>query len=97
MTRSPLKVVPPGARAARAKPLTVLEAVESGDYLDELVATHRRIAAAVNDPNTPARDLASLTRRQLEFSKEIKAIRSASGGDEVADAAATPDEAWVAT
>ena len=34
----------------------------------------RRIARALDDPNTPGRDLASLSRRQLEIGKEIEAI-----------------------
>jgi hypothetical protein len=95
MTRSkPLRVV--AADESAPKPKSLLEAVESGDYLAELRAAHRRIASAVSDPNTPARDLASLTRRQLEFSREIRAIVSAAEGDEVGTAADTPDEEWVA-
>lgn len=34
----------------------------------------RRLAVALDDPNTPARDLAALSRRQLEIGKEIEAI-----------------------
>lgn len=98
MARKPLRVVTADeTSAAPAKRLTVLEAAESGDYLSELVALRRRIATAVGDPNTAARDLASLTRRQLEISKEINALMAADEGDEVGDAAATPDEEWAAT
>lgn len=100
MAARPLRVVPPGAKAkprAKAKQPTVLEAAESGDYLTELLALRRRIASAVTDVNTPARDLAALTRRQLEISREIQALRSQDEGDEIGDAAATPDEEWAAT
>jgi len=90
--KAPLKVVPPGARARVA--MTVLEAAESGSYLDELLALRRRCAAAISNPETPARDLAALMRRQLDISKEIRAIESRTGGDEVGNAAGTPDEEW---
>jgi len=39
-----------------------------------LVASRRRIAVAVEDPNTPARDLAALTKRLMETAREIDAI-----------------------
>ncbi|HWA67148.1 MAG TPA: hypothetical protein VG899_12370 [Mycobacteriales bacterium] len=84
------------AKDDKQKARSVLEAVETGDYLSELVATRRRIAVAVSDPNTPARDLAALTRRQLEISKEIRAIEK-DRKDEVGEAADTPDEAWPAS
>ena len=60
-----------------AEPLSIVEAVECGDRLAELKATHLRVATAVQNSETPARDLASLTRRQLEISKEIEALQVA--------------------
>lgn len=96
MARKPLRVVGEGEQVARKGQPSVLEAAESGDYLAELVALRRRIAVAVSDPNTPARDLAALTRRQLEISKEIRAL-TADEGDEVGAATEVPDEAWTAT
>lgn len=96
MARKPLRVVTEGEPTPAKKPQTVLEAAESGDYLAELVALRRRIATAVSDPNTPARDLAALTRRQLEISKEIRALAD-DEGDEVGAAAEVPDEEWAAT
>ena len=96
--RKPLRVVTEGdPPAGRQRPQTVLEASESGDYLAELKAMRRRIATAVSDPNTPARDLAALTRRQLEISREINAITSVEKKDEIGAAAETPDEEWAAT
>ena len=94
-----LQVVKTSSRPTRGKQRqpTVLEAAESGDYLAELLALRRRIASAVTDVNTPARDLAALTRRQLEISKEIKALQSRDAGDEIGDAASTPDEEWAVT
>jgi hypothetical protein len=52
-----------------------------------------RVATAVEDPNTPARDLAALTRRLLEIAKEIEAIDAAEE-QEGRDANTTPDEAF---
>ncbi|ALF01380.1 hypothetical protein SEA_LILPHARAOH_3 [Mycobacterium phage LilPharaoh] len=44
------------------------------DRLDELRRLHVRISAAVFDDETPPRDLASLSRRLMEISKEIEAL-----------------------
>lgn len=55
-----------------------------------------RVAKAVEDPNTPARDLAALTRRLLEIAKEIEAIDVAA--EEDADGAQpAADEDWDAS
>lgn len=53
---------------------TVTEAAASGNPRDLLVATRDRIAVAVENPNTPARDLAALTKRLMETVREIEAI-----------------------
>ena len=70
--RKPLRAVEPGEK--RDAPKTILEAAEAGVRLEELRAMRRRIARAMDDPNTPARDLAALSRRQLEIGREIEAI-----------------------
>ena len=69
--KTPLRVVEP---EERARPSTILEAAEQGSRIEELKAMRRRLAVALDDPNTPARDLAALSRRQLEIGKEIEAI-----------------------
>lgn len=84
------------APAKAERVLTVQAAAESNDQRKLLVAMRARIADAVGDPNTPARDLAALTRRLLEIAKDLKALDAAEDGDDVSRAAATPDEAWVA-
>lgn len=86
-----LRAVKPGE--APPKAMTIIEAVVAGDRLAELVATHRRIALAVQDESTPARDLASLTRRQLEISKEIEALKRQQQ-EEAAEGAISADEPW---
>lgn len=49
-------------------------AAESGSHLVLLKSMRRRIAEAVADPDCPARDLASLTRRLQDVSREITSI-----------------------
>lgn len=70
--KRPLRAV--SSDEKREIPKTILEAAEQGSRIDELRAMRRRIARAMDDPNTPARDLAALSRRQLEIGKEIEAI-----------------------
>ena len=72
---------------------SVSAAAEGGNQRELLVAMRARVAKAVEDPNTPARDLAALTRRLLEIAKEIAAIDVAAGEDS-ADAEQTADEQW---
>lgn len=67
--------MPPKARKPRAK--TVTAAAAGGDRLELLVAVRSRVARAVQDPDTPARDLAALTRRLLEVAREIETLEAA--------------------
>lgn len=73
---------------------SVTEAAAQGSRLDLLVAMRSRVATAVEDPDTPARDLAALTRRLLEIANEIAAIEAQQelAEDSIAAAAAMPDE-----
>lgn len=89
MAKPKLRAVAPGEKSR--KPRTILEAVEAGDRLSELELTHVRIAKAVQDESTPARDLASLSRRQMEISKEIEALRRHLA-EEATDGAVSEDE-----
>lgn len=73
-----LRVVKPGAKAPGRKTYTtVTAAAKDGDRLDLLLTTRDRIAIAVEDVDTPARDLAALTRRLLEIAKEIDVLKAA--------------------
>jgi hypothetical protein len=80
----------------RAAPKTILEAAEAGVRLEELRAMRRRIARAMDDPNTPARDLAALSRRQLEIGREIEAVVVAEDEDHSVVVNAD-DEVWDGT
>lgn len=70
---------------------------ELGEY-DEapdawLVMMRDRLSTAVGSSRTSPRDLAALTRRLQEVVRELVAVDAATGeGDELAEAAATPDE-----
>lgn len=88
-----LRAVSPDETAQAKIPKTILEAAEQGSRLDELQAMRRRLARALDDPNTPARDLAALSRRQLEIGKEIEAILIAEDEDQSV-IASTDDEDW---
>lgn len=80
----------------RAVPATLAGAVQeaaSASRRDLLRALRDRIASDI-DEGVPARDLASLSKRLLDISKELEDLEAAEDGDNVSAAAATPDEAW---
>ena len=56
-------------------PVSIVAAVKSGNRLAILDAMALRLARAMDDPKTASRDLAALSRRQLEVDAEIEAIR----------------------
>lgn len=96
MTRkAPLRAVAVDEKPV-AKPQSVSQAVDEGTRRDQLVAMRARIAKAIDDPNIRGADLAALSRRLLEIGKDIEAIDAADEGDDIGDAAATPDEEWSA-
>jgi hypothetical protein len=78
---------------------SVSEAASDGSRLDLLIAMRARVAAAVEDPNTPPRDLAALTRRLMEISNEIASIEAQLelAEDSVAAAVALADEPFDGT
>lgn len=73
--------------------MDVAQAASEGSEMDLLVAMRDRVAAAVADPECPPRDLAALTRRLREITKDIEALR-AREREEAADAAEVADEDW---
>lgn len=78
MTKRALRAVGPDETARRRVPMSVLEAAEGGTREDELRAMRVVIAKALDDPNTSARDLAALSRRQIEISREIEVLSARS-------------------
>ena len=85
-------------RALRAVPVapvvavkSVTEAARSGSHRELLVAMRARIAQAVEDPDTPARDLAALTKRLADVARDIEAI-DARSEQEGESSGVVPDE-----
>lgn len=85
-----------GGNASKRRPSTVVAAIETGSRVDELRAMQLRVARAIDDPLTPARDLAALTRRQIEIGREIEAIER-EAEEEAREHEATPDDEWDAS
>lgn len=81
---------PPG----KAKPKTVAEAAASGVHRDLLVAMRERIARTVSNPDCPPRDLAALTRRLQDISKEIDSLDLRARQERAESVDGDEDEAW---
>lgn len=58
-------------------PGTIFAAAQSGNQEAMLIATRDRIAVTLDNPETPARDLASLSKRLMEISREIEKLQAA--------------------
>ena len=93
MTRRHMRAVGPDEKPESKKPQTVFDAAESGDRIAELTAMRRVIARALDNENTSPRDLAALSRRQIEISKEIDALKR-QRSEEAAQGAISADEEW---
>lgn len=95
MPRKPvLRAVEDGETAAPEPPKTIEEAAIAGDRLAELKAMRLIIARVL--PSAPARDMAALSRRQIEIGREIEAIEVAGDGDHSVIVNAD-DEVWDGT
>jgi hypothetical protein len=95
----PLRVVAAGEKPparTRKRKMTITQAAARGTVRDQLVALRDRVAKTVEDPNCPPRDLAALTRRLMEITKEIDAIDVRDAEDSGGAGAATPDDEWEA-
>lgn len=80
--------------ASRRKATTIVAAA-GGSRRDLLVALRNKIAGEL-DEGVPPRDLASLSLRLVQITEEIAEIDAEENGDDVGDAATTPDEPWPA-
>lgn len=83
----------PRKHNCKTGPKSVMKAAAEGNRRELLVAMQERVARAVQSSRTPARDLAALTRRLLEISREIDAIDEAAR-QEASEQEAAPDEEW---
>ena len=97
MSAKSLRVVSQGEKPLKpAARLSVAEAAATGEHRALLISMRERIARAVSDPECPPRDLASLTRRLQDISKEIESLDlrdKEEGADSVGSA---EDEEWSA-
>lgn len=80
----------PKPRRKSAAPVTI-KAAAAKSRRDLLVALRDKIAGDLDD-GVPARELASLSKRLVDIAEEIAQIDADKKGDDVGDAAATPDE-----
>lgn len=89
-----LKVVPEEPSMPASEPVAAsVKSAAAGSYRDLLVALRDNIAGQI-DAGIQARDLAALSRRLLEISKELEGLDAAEKGDDIGEAADTPDEAF---
>ena len=95
MSERKLRSVAEGDRKPKAK--NVAQATETGTDREALIALRSRIAMAIDDAATPARDLAALSRRLTDIMREIKALESEEGGDDLTDATRLADAAFTAS
>jgi hypothetical protein len=89
--RQPLRAVKAGEKPTATKPKTVTQAAAGGSTRELLVAMRDRIAVAVEDPTTPARDLAALTKRLSDVALSIASIDAAADQEASDDAAEVED------
>ena len=60
-----------------------------------LEALRDSIATSIDD-GVPARELASLSRRLMEITKELDEVVAEEEGDDIGEAASIPDDPWPA-
>ena len=73
-------------------PMTLAEAVETGDYRSILVAQRREIAQSLPDERGPAK--AALHRQLSAIAKELAAMDAKAKQEASEDGELTGDEAW---
>ena len=75
----------------KPSPKTVTKAASTGTTRELLVAMRDRVAKTVENENTPARDLAALSKRLMEIVRDIEAI-DARSEQEASDHAAEVED-----
>ena len=89
-----LRPVGDDERVVKPRRLTVVQAAAAGSHRELLMALRSRVAAAVQSPNCPPVALAALSRQLVLLSREIERVDARTEDDDIATAAAIPDEAW---
>lgn len=94
--KAPLRTVKPGEKpAAPDKPKSLSEAVESGTYLEILLAQRRQMVDDVKDERGPAR--AALHRQIALHSKEIASLQAEAEQEAIENDHRTEDEEFDAS
>lgn len=91
--RANLRAVDPDEKPKPAEITSVETAAEHGTRLDELRQMRRVIARALDSERTSPRDLAALSRRQMEISREIEAYER-QAEEEAEEGQISEDEDW---
>lgn len=86
----PLRVATP--KDAPAPPMTLAQAVETGDYRSILVAQRREIALSLPDERGPAK--AALHRQLSAIAKELDAMDAKTKQEASEDGELAGDEEW---
>lgn len=86
--KPPVRALLPDEAPVPPRIMTLAEAIESGDYLQILLAQRREIAADLPDEKGPAK--AALHRQLSLLSKEIEALQR--GGAEDAEGGANVED-----
>lgn len=90
--RAPLRAVNPTDKPTPPKPLTLEQAVETGDYVKILIAQRREIAQAIPEEKGPAK--AALHRQLSIIAKEIEAMEDKAKQEAIENGDPLEDEAW---
>lgn len=80
----------------KSAPSTVAQAVKDGSSKDVLMTLRARIAQTIDDPGTPPRDLAALSRRLVDIDKELRSMDVAEREEAIQGGEASGDEEWEA-
>jgi hypothetical protein len=90
-----LRAVDPDEKPAKARKLSVSEAAVDGSHRQLLEALRDKIAKTIESTTCHPRDLATLSYRLQQISRELLVEEAADGdGDGIGRVAAIPDAAW---
>ena len=94
--KTPLRVVAKDEKAVKAKPKTLIEAAEGGDYRELLEAQRLDIARSLQNPETQGPARAALHRQLGLIARELREMNEAAD-QEAREHDATPDDAFDAS
>ena len=93
MAQRSLRSVPADEKPSTPKVKTVAEAAKNGTQRELLVAMRDRVAEAVTRADCPARELASLTKRLQDITRDISHL-DAQKADEAGEVSGAVDDTF---